>query len=60
MTLATNQTGHTIQRLDGPRGWTSILKVPFTDRGIAELYLDGMPRTAGAEYRIYAALKGRT
>lgn len=60
MTLATNQTGFQIERLDGPRGWTSILNVPLTDRGIAEIYLDGMPRTADVEYRIYAALKERS
>lgn len=59
MRWAVNQTGFQIERLDDPRGWTGILRKPFTDRGIADLYLDGMPRTPGAEYRVYAALKGR-
>jgi hypothetical protein len=60
MTLATNQTGFQIERLDSPRGWTSILDVPFTNRAMAVVYMDGMPRVVGSEYRIYAALKGRS
>lgn len=57
MITATNQRGHTIERFDGPAvGWIGILGEPFTSRAAAVAYLDGMPRTPGAEYRVYAAL----
>lgn len=58
MITATNQIGFAIERHDGPRaGWVSILEQPFTNRDAAVAYLDGMPRTPGAEYRVYAALE---
>jgi hypothetical protein len=54
MITAVNQIGYTIERFDGPKvGWVSILEAPLTNREAAGAYLDGMPRTPGAEYRVY-------
>jgi hypothetical protein len=60
MITAVNQIGFQIERHDGPKiGWVSILKTPLTNREAADAYLDGMPRTPGAEYRVYPALELR-
>jgi hypothetical protein len=60
LVTAVNQRGYTIQRHDGPTiGWVSILETPLINREAAGAYLDGMPRTPGAEYRVYSALKER-
>lgn len=61
MITATNQIGFAIERHDGPKvGWVNILEKPLTSRDAAVAYLDGMPRTPGAEYRIYAALEKKS
>lgn len=60
LVTAVNQIGFEIQRHDGPKvGWIGILETPLTNWDAADAYLDGMPRTPGAEYRVYAALKER-
>jgi hypothetical protein len=55
MIAATNQLGHEVQRHDGRRGWQAVTD-PFATRDIARDHMRDMPKEAGAEYRVYAAL----
>jgi hypothetical protein len=59
MIPATNQTGHEIQRYDGPLGWQAITE-PFSTADEARTHLRNMARTPGVEYRVYSALTERT
>jgi hypothetical protein len=61
LAYAVNQIGHTVERHDGPKiGWVSVLETPFASLEAAVAYLDAMPRTPGAEYRVYAALEAKS
>lgn len=55
MRVATNQTGHAVERFDGPAvGWLAITEPTTRDQALQ--HLDNMARTPGAEYRVNAVL----
>ncbi|CUI02636.1 hypothetical protein BN2497_10489 [Janthinobacterium sp. CG23_2] len=56
MRTATNHAGYAVERHDGPIvGWTAISQT-FTTPELAQQHLETIPRTPGAEYRVYVAL----